>query len=223
MVLKQVTMNTDQEGVRLIELIKEPNTVVASQSIDLPVGQTIADLDFEILEPGNYRLVTNSANNIAVLGTSSPRLYRSNQGVAYPYTVTDVMSITGSDLGPGFYYYFYDWQIEAVPQICVSERIPVTATVGVNAVGEVLPFGNVSVNPNPSNGHFTLEIAAVETGSASLRITDLAGRVVFGEKFQVAANISQQRNIDLTAIPAGLYFLHITSGGRSGCVKLVVE
>ncbi len=223
MVLNQVTMNTDQEGVRLIELIKEPNTVVASQSIDLPVGQTVADLGFEILESGNYRLVTNSANNIAVLGTASPRLYRSNQGVTYPYTVTDVMAITNSDLGSGFYYYFYDWQIEAIPQICVSERIPVTVTVEVSAAGEVLPFGNVSVHPNPSAGLFALEIEAVETGSASLRITDLAGRVVFGEKFEVAANIAQQRNIDLTAIPAGLYFLHITNGGRSGWAKLVVE
>ncbi len=219
--LKQVTMNTDQAGIRLIELIQVPNTVVASKSIDLPVGETIADLDFDI-PPGNYRLETNSANNIAVLGTTSPRLYRSNEGVAYPYTVTDVMSITGSDLGAGFYYYFFDWKIEVMPQICISERIPVTATVGVNSTGEVLPFGNVSVQPNPSSGSFTVEMKALESGPASLQITDIAGRVVFGKKFESVANIAQQHKIDMNVL-AGLYFLKVTGSGRSGFVKIVVS
>jgi len=223
MVLKQVTLNTDQAGVRVIELIKEPSTVVASKSIGLPVGETVADLDFEILEPGNYRLATNTANNIAVLGTMSPRLYRSNQGVSYPYTVPGIMSITDSDLGAGFYYYFFDWKIAAIPQVCISERIPVTATVGVNATGDLLPFGQVSVQPNPSSGLFNLGITAVETGLVQLQITNLAGRVVFGEKFEAVANIAQQRNIALKEVPAGLYFLQLTSGQRSGFVKIVVE
>lgn len=222
MKLEQVTLNTDQAGVRVIELVQVPSTVVASVAIDLPVGETVADLNFEI-PPGNYRLQTNGANNMAVLGTNSPRLYRSNQGVSYPYTVTDVMSITGSDLGAGFYYYFYDWKIEVTPKLCVSERIPVTATVGVNSTGEVLSFGNVSVQPNPSSGLFMLEMEAVETGPASLQVTDVAGRVVFGKKFEAIAHVAQQQKIDLTGVPAGLYFVKISSNGRRGFVKIVVQ
>lgn len=221
--LRQVTMSTDQAGVRVIELIEAAsNAVVASKAVDLPVGETVADLDFEIM-PGNYRLATNTANNVAVLGTNSPRLYRSNQGVEYPYTVTDILSITTSDLGSGFYYYFFDWKIEAMPQICISERIPVVVTVEPSATHETLPFGKVTVQPNPSSGFFSLKMDAVESGTANLQVIDLTGRVVFGEKIEVKANIAQQQNLNLTGLTAGMYFLKITSGQRSGVLKLVVE
>ncbi len=221
-VLKQVTMGTDQAGVRLIELLTEAGEPLDSAWVDLPVGVTVADLNFEI-QPGNYHLATNTANNVAVLGTNSPRLYRSNQGVNYPYTVQDVLSITNSDLGSGFYYYFYDWQVEAVPQVCVSERIPVTVTVGVNSTEEQAAFGRLSVQPNPTSGLFVLEMEAVQSGQTDLRITDLAGRIIFSEQFEAVANVAQQRKIDLTSLPAGMYFLKITSGQRSGFAKIVVE
>ncbi|MBI5913961.1 MAG: VCBS repeat-containing protein [Bacteroidetes bacterium] len=220
--LTQVTLNTDQPGVRLIELKTEAGAVVASQGVDLPVGETIADLNFYIV-PGYYRLVTNTANNLAVLGTNSPRLYRSNEDVTYPYTVPDAISITGSDLGSGFYYYFFDWQIEVEPTECVSERVPVIVTVGVNSTGEALPFGSLSVQPNPSSGLFMLDLEPVESGVAMLTVLDLAGRVVSAEKFEAAANVRQQRPMDLTNVPSGMYFLKITCGARSGWVKLVVE
>ncbi len=222
LMLKQVTMTTDMAGTRLIEVLDASNGVVASKYVDLPIGETVADLDFEI-QPGSYRITTNSDNNTAVLGFISPRLYRSNSGVAYPYTVPEVMSITGNAAGAGFYYYFFDWKIEAIPQYCISERIPISVTVGTSGAQERLSFGNISVQPNPSSGLFTLKMEAVEGGAVSLQVADLAGRVVFGEKFEVAANIAQQKKLDLTSLPAGMYFLKITSGQRGGVVKMVVE
>lgn len=223
MKLKQVTVNTDLAGERLITLKKMPNTLIASKLVDLSVGQTTVDLDFEILEPGSYRLGTDSLHNESTLGMISPRLQRSNQGVAYPYTVPEVMSITNSDLGSGFYYYFFDWKIKVIPEICVSERIPVTVTVDVSAADETLAFGNVSVQPNPSDGKFTLSINPTESGSLDLQITDLAGRLVFGEKIAAMAQVPQQRKIDLSGVASGLYILKITSGDRSGFMKIVVQ
>lgn len=223
LVIEQVTIYTDMPGLRTIELLTEGGDLVANYSIDVQLGKNDVPLNFEVPTPGKYRLATNSVTNLATLGFESPRLYRSNQGVYYPYEMPDFMSITGSDLGAGFYYYFYDWQIAVVPLTCPSERIPVVVSVGTSGAGERQSFGRMVVSPNPSTGNFMLEMEALEGGEASISVTDVAGQLVFGEKFEALANVAQHRKIDLTGLPAGMYFLKITSGERSGYTKLVKE
>ena len=223
LILKQVTVTTDQAGERIIELQNTAGDVLETRTFDLPVGASVLDLDLPIQPGTGYRLTTNTANNQAVLGTVSPRLRRSDQGVTYPYVVEDVVTITGSNFGAGFYYYFFDWQIEVEPTKCISGRAPVTVYLEPNAVTEIEPFGKLTVFPNPSSGLFHLQLEAIANGPAMLSVTDLTGRVVFGEKFEAVANVPQRRKLDLSGTPSGLYFLKITSGERAGFVKLVVE
>ncbi len=221
-VLKQVTLTTDVQSVRTIELLDHNDEVVDSLEIDLPVGESVVDLNFTI-EPGSYKLGTNGDKNLAALGYVSPRLTRADQGVNYPYNVPDVLSITGSNFGGGFYYYFFDWKIELPSKLCFSDRVPVTVYVSPNAVQEVLPFGKLTVMPNPSDGHFLLEMQAFETGMTQLSITDITGKEIFGEKFDVKHNKPILRSLNLGNISPGMHFLKITNGERASWLKLVVE
>lgn len=221
--LKQVTVNTDQAGVRIIELRDEAENVLETRTFDLPTGESILDLELEIAPGTGYRLATNTASNQAVLGTQSPRLYRSSENVEYPYAVEDVLTITSSNFGSGFYYYFFDWKIEVEPLKCSSSRTDVTIHLEPNAVSDVLPVGKLSVSPNPSSGLFNIGITAFETGSAVLRVMDLTGRIVLRDHFEMVAHTAQQHLLDLTKVPAGLYFMKITSGDRAGWLKLIVK
>ena len=224
-VLESVKVFTDSSGVRIIELRDGQNIqLLDSVAVDLQKEDsvTVVDLNFTI-PPGSYRLGTNAANNNTVLGDSSPRLRRSDEGVDYPYEIPDVLSINGSQFGSGFYYYFYDWQVELPPEKCFSERIPVTVNVNPNAVGEVAPFGRIAVMPNPSNGHFALEIEALASGMATLSITNVTGQQIFEDQFYVQQNIPAQRNIEPGHAPSGIYFLKIQNEERASWLKLVVE
>lgn len=222
-VLKRVTVSTDQPGIRRIEVWDANEEVLMFKDVDLPVGETEVALDF-VLEPGTgYQLATNSDTNQSTLGTTSPRLLRSDEGVDYPYEVPGVVSIITANFGSGFYYYFFDWQIEVEPTKCYSDRVPVTVTLGPNAVAEVEPFGKLAVQPNPSNGQFTLDLNPIESGNAQLTITGLTGQQVFTEKLNVVENVRQLRPIDLSNVPSGVYFLKITSSERAGWLKLIVE
>ncbi|MBK8566153.1 MAG: VCBS repeat-containing protein [Saprospiraceae bacterium] len=223
LVIEQVTVYTDQPGEREIELWSEAGELLAEYPANLAAGQTDLPLNFLVPAAGQYRLMTDSTVNLASFGYKSPRLYRSDQGVIYPYEQPDFMSITGSNLGSGFYYYFYDWQIAVVPISCPSELVPVVVTVAPSGAGEAHSFGSMAVSPNPSSGLFTLEMEAMESGETRLTVTDLAGRVIQTQSFEAMAHVAQQRNIDLTAMPAGVYILKLTSGERSGYAKLVVE
>ena len=54
-------------------------------------------------------------------------LFRNNSGAAFPYNYGPV-TITGTNAGQsGYYYFFYDWELQDPP--CISPRIPVTATM----------------------------------------------------------------------------------------------
>ncbi|MCC6727553.1 MAG: T9SS type A sorting domain-containing protein, partial [Saprospiraceae bacterium] len=220
---EQVTVYAETPGLRTIELRTESGDLLESYSYDVQAGKNDIPLNFQVPTPGLYRLLTNSDQNQATLNTLSPQLYRSNQGVSYPYEQAGFMSITGSDLGAGFYYYFYDWKVASIPTACPSERVQVIVTVLPSGTGEAQPFGHLAVSPNPSAGQFVLELEAMESGNANINVTDVTGQLVFAEKFEAMAHVAQRRNIDLTAMPAGIYFLKITSGERSGVAKLVIE
>ncbi|HHM21551.1 MAG TPA: T9SS type A sorting domain-containing protein [Bacteroidetes bacterium] len=221
-ILHQVTVGTDLAAIRLIELRDLNDEVVESLEINLPAGESVIDLNFTI-EPGFYKLTTNTNTNLIHLGTESPRLYRSDEGVQYPYVIPDVLTITNSNFGSGFYYYFYKWQVERVPKKCFSQRVPVTVYVLPNATNEAISFGHIAIAPNPSHGQFLLKIQPSVTGTALLTLTDMTGKKIWTDRLVVTTNSPIKKQLDLTGVPAGIYFLQITDKARESRIKVVIE
>jgi hypothetical protein len=223
MILRQVTVYTDQAGGRVVELRSSSDVVLQSDTFDIPAGITTLDLDF-LVEPGNqYKLTTNTAYNLASLGTQSPRLRRSDEAVAYPYETPGVMTITASNFGNGFYYYFYDWQVEAVGTQCVSERIPVVVTFHPNHLNDFAEVGNLSISPNPSSGQFRLEIEAKESGEANFTVSNVTGRALAQGSFFVNEGGSNTQIVDLQGFAPGMYLLQVHMNGHTGRLKLLVD
>lgn len=120
-VLKSVKVYAGAAGDRKIDVLDNTNAVVRTKTVNVPTGESRVTLDFD-LQPGTQYF-------IKVTGTVD--LFRSNTGTAaYPYTLAGLVSITETDVkasDPGFYYYFYDWEVQKSG--CSSARIAVTATV----------------------------------------------------------------------------------------------
>lgn len=74
------------------------------------------------LTPGNYQI------NFGTAAAS----FRNSVGATYPYTLSNLLSITGNTFDPAYYYLFYNWQVSAG---CESGLIPVTSTVGETIIG----------------------------------------------------------------------------------------
>lgn len=90
-------------------------TTSAFQPLTVPVN-------FSVLPGTNYRL-TFLAHTGGVTGLI--RDYSAGSGIAFPYTLPGVVSITDGSLA-GYYYFFYNWQLATG---CNSARTSVTATV----------------------------------------------------------------------------------------------
>ena len=222
--LASVKVYTDTQGERLIEVKDGSNNVVASALVNIPVENTNGtriDLNFN-LAPGVYTIGTNADTNTANLGFASPRLRRSNgNGVAYPYDLAGLVSITTSSEGSGLYYYFYDWEVQTGSITCESPMVPVTVTVYSDAGNEELSGGGLSVFPNPSQGMIQIKTSN-SMSMATLSVMDITGKVVYAENAVTMAE-GATKTVDLTHLASGMYVLKITEGAKVQNLRLVIR
>ncbi|HUM47036.1 MAG TPA: GEVED domain-containing protein, partial [Chitinophagales bacterium] len=75
----------------------------------------------------NYNLEQGTGFQLTLLDGSVP-LWSNQSGVSFPYEIPGVLSIYSSNLGPNYYFYFYNWVVNYTDQ-CETPRVPVTAIV----------------------------------------------------------------------------------------------
>ena len=206
--LVSVKVYTDTPGNRDIELSDDNGNVLNNLLVNVPVDSSVITLNFPLVPGIDYSLSTNAAVNMATLGTTTPRLQRSSMGVSYPYMLNNLVTITGSNQGSQYYYYFYDWEIQEPSYVCVSDRVPVIADI-TTGISEVNNAG-IKVYPNPASYLVNIELPA--TGNATVMLLDVAGRIIRHADY--ASNAANKISFDVSGIAKGSYSLRVktTSG-----------
>ncbi|MFI5218623.1 MAG: T9SS type A sorting domain-containing protein [Bacteroidia bacterium] len=121
----------DVAGTFTVQLQNSSGSTINSISKTVPAGESRVTLNFPLSVGNAYRLTRSGSFS----------LYRNNGGVAYPYNVTNFVSITGSSAGAAFYYFYYDWEILTAASTCTSLRSPATLTVNPNPNATITPNG----------------------------------------------------------------------------------
>jgi hypothetical protein len=216
-ILKEVTVHTDLAGTRRIELRDANNVLLQYQDVNILPDSQVISLNFALTPGINYSLSTNQSINqqIPGWGNVSPRLKRSSTGVTYPYTLQDAVSITGSNFGNSYYYYFYNWQVEKAGYDCFSSREPVTVTVGTVGLTELTNAG-IRIFPNPA--HDVLNVNMKTGSNTIIRLFDLQGRMVLNEQISNATN-----SLPINGLNAGVYQIEVTQGNNTFHDKLLID
>ena len=116
-VLKTVKVYTNTTSGRKIILSDNFGNVIAQKLLNIQqTGEYTIALNWRIPRGENFKLGVDLASNY----------YVNTDGATYPYIVSDVLSIKGSNIGQAAYPFFYDWQIEYGSP---CGRIPATAFV----------------------------------------------------------------------------------------------
>ncbi len=222
--LKSATVYTDIAAPRIVQLLDAGDNVVQQDTFDIAEGESEIVLNFSVPAGAGYKLTTDAEYNQQILGTITPRLGRSDQDVNYPYEVPDVLSITGSNYGAGFYYYFFNWQVELEAVHCESERVMVTVLPMPNEVVELSSFGKIVLNPNPGKPGITqLSISPADPGSMELRLTDQLGRVLETQHLSLLPGVEQSVVIgNGVQLPEGIYFIQLRQNGHVAALKWMV-
>ncbi|MGY8918593.1 MAG: PKD domain-containing protein, partial [Flavobacteriales bacterium] len=118
--LKSVLVYAGSDGYRTIELRNSSNAVISDTTVFIPFSSNgyRVNLNFVLPIENNLQLGVNAANT---------DLYRTSSGAVFPYNISDVVSITGTDASAGYYYFFYDWEVQAAS--CVSAISSVDAVI----------------------------------------------------------------------------------------------
>lgn len=101
----------------------------------------------------------------------------------------------------------------------LSDSICVTFA-GVQTVNQ---SSTISLLPNPSAGMQQLIIqSASKMTEISLELINVTGAVLYTEKFQ-PQSLRFETELDLAAMPKGIYFLKVTMDGKNSVIKVVKE
>ena len=188
-ILKSVKVYATGAGNRTITLIQN-NTTIQSITVNIPDGESRVNLNFDIPVGTNLELGC----------AGSTGLYRNNGGAVFPYTLSGIVSITGTNAGtPGYYYYFYDWELQEYP--CQSARVPVQA--------DVLPLPQAAYTE------------VINANVVDFTNTSTNGQTYFWTFGDLTSSTSQ--NPTHTYSNLGTYTVCLTATGSNGCTDTICQ
>ena len=134
------------------------------------------------------------------LSTSNPDLFRSNSGAVFPYSITNLASITGHNSpwgDPEYYYFFYNLQMM---ENCKSEFAQATA-VFMTPQSDTEINSDFNLYPNPTSGYLIVENDEVIN---TIKIYDIQSRELYVEEVN-----SVFKKIDVSDLSSGVYFIEL--------------
>ncbi|MCX6271637.1 MAG: T9SS type A sorting domain-containing protein [Bacteroidetes bacterium] len=82
--------------------------------------------------------------------------------------------------------------------------------------------GGFVIYPNPNHGLFTLAAIGVENQEVTIQVFDMVGKMVYSAKDNQSI-ISYNKEIDLSGLSRGTYFVNVVSGKTTHREKIVIE
>ncbi|MBC8266378.1 MAG: PKD domain-containing protein [Flavobacteriales bacterium] len=130
--LVSVLVYSNSSAYRIIELRNSSNAVLADTNIYIPSSPSGVRvyLNFDLPVENNMQLGINGSNS---------DLFRNDASAIFPYNISDIVSITGTNASAGYYYFFYDWEVQKSP--CYSNMEKVDAVIEINSSS----YNNITV------------------------------------------------------------------------------
>ena len=223
--IKSTTVYASGAGERTITLKNSGGTVLDTRVIDIPDGESVIDLDFQVSEGTDYAIHVNTANNLAYTGDYG------DPNIGYPFILPDLISITGNNYGEDFWYFFYNIEIvDGFSSACMSAIVPLNASLSevnielcedtiVCAGNEAYLYSeNEFVEYFWSNDSITQGIFTDVSGTYSLTVTDEYSCTAEGSvsisNFDTLLYSSSVQNVTDSDNPDGFAEVIIDSGSE---------
>ncbi len=120
--------------------------------------------------------------------------------------------------GNGFATITYHFQSTAGCTDSVSVQLPIDPTVGIQSISN---NASLSVNPNPSNGMFKVNLSSINE-NIELFIMNNLGQIIYQEKISSQTS-AYSNDIDLTKQPKGIYHLRVVGSQIVKEEKIVIQ
>jgi len=99
----------------------------------------------------------------------------------------------------------------------VSDEIPFIAT----NVANLLSINELEISPNPFNDFLQLQINVAEKTDLKVTLTDIRGKVFYNNDYTIQSDLNKE--IELNDLPAGIYFINLSTSEGNVSRKLVKQ
>lgn len=90
----------------------------------------------------------------------------------------------------------------------------------IDGIEDENPLEVISVYPNPASDQLILSLGSLSINNLDLKISNLLGQTVYGEKFNA---VNAQKVIDVQTLPRGIYILEVSNDDYRRSFKIVLE
>lgn len=118
----------------------------------------------------------------------------------------------------------YYWKVRGTTAVDTSGWSAVRSftTEGYIGINEYLNEAAITVYPNPNNGEFTMMVESYSADEYAVKISDLAGRIVYSELVSFVPG-ENSVNISVPSLQQGMYSLIISRGDESITKKILIN
>ena len=205
----QISTSTDKD------YYKFANTT-ATRNIKIELTTLPFDYDLRL-----YRKNTNN-NNYTLLGSSS------NAG-----TLNELITYNTSTVSSNYVAYVFGYNGAYSTSQCYTLKVSLSATAwrtdgstdGQTEETEIpVVFENAGFDmfPNPANDQLTVEVPMEADADVAVSIMDPAGKVAV-QQHRTLSKGDNRMSLDVSRLPAGVYFVQVRNGEAFSTRKLVVN
>ena len=148
--LRTMILFSNKAATRRMDIWNNQGELVVSKDIYVPSSPLRVNINIELQPDSNYR-VSFSDRDIS--------LYRNTTGASYPYSVSNLVTIKGSNNGNS-YPYFYRWGVSELPceSNFVTARALIDTTCNIVSVRDIpIDVDEISIRPNPFTNSLSVD------------------------------------------------------------------
>lgn len=187
--------------------ITAPNGLCSKRSDSVEINFTTVNVAL-----ADFNAVNPNANPIQLTGGTPAGGTYSGPGVSNGI-------FTPSVAGLGIHTITYTYVSPEGCSASTTKTIEVTNAVGINTSAKIKAF---AVTPNPTKGLINLSVSSATNQALVVNVIDQLGRVVWTKEYDERTQ-SIKKEIDLSALPKGAYFIKVDIGDASETKKLIIE
>ncbi|MEZ4800697.1 MAG: T9SS type A sorting domain-containing protein [Flavobacteriales bacterium] len=98
--------------------------------------------------------------------------------------------------------------------------VDMTASATITGINEIVDGVSFTINPNPTNGKFFLNVQGLSGQKLTYKVLDTTGRLIASKELGNNSG-NRMEQVDVTGVAAGVYYVQLIVGENVGTIKLV--
>ena len=216
-IIESILFFPNRSGNRTLDIRNNRGEIVQSKELFIPGSPLLVTVNVTLDADTNYRISISDRET---------GLFKNTSGASFPYQISNLVTLKGSNLPSGEYPYFFRWKVKALD--CESTFSTVKAILDTTCVVTGIEAINANqeesfrIYPNPVNNQLNIVLNDfVANQTYEISIYSAQGQLVYFEDNLKKEGPHQELNVDFSSFASGLYVVQLRNNQFIQTKKLI--